>query len=585
MAVAFQIAPTPCGPVETLLAPQLEKERKHRRNWLVVAIVLAVLVVVGAIEFKPLHAWVQGVRARRLATKAEAEMRAGNWQEATFKSRDAYQIKPDEPVALRMVARVQGRTGHFAGAATLWKQLVALGAATPADRQEYAETLLLSGRVPEAGIEIQKLLRERPEDTVLLRLATRWAASEGDSAAARDFAAKAVRLDPANGEGRLMLGVLQLTSGVDALRTTGIQSLMELGREPTKAGIEALRQLGTQPGLPAETRETIAGLLKKHPEATIDHRLLAMEIEIALHPANRAALIDAAIGQYKNAEPAVKRTFGVWLRLQGESERLLTFLPVEEGFKRKDLLLVCLDALAALKRWTEIERVLEIRDVPLDDSYREVFLAISAKELGSPMASEMHWRSAHIAAGPSPEQMGYVGSYAEKVGELDQAELAFRSLTANAKTARPAWEALWRIAERKRDPEMLREILGAMHKRWPKDSAVSNDYAYVNLLQGREIEESFDTARRLVEQSPGSTAHRTTFALAAFRKKDPAAALSMYQGLQFPWDRGAAGQRAVYAAVLGLNGKTAEARAEASAIRWDDLRTEERELIKQWRTP
>ena len=46
-----------------------------------------------------------------------------------------------------------------------------------------------------------------------------------------------------------------------------------------------------------------------------------------------------------------------------------------------------------------------------------------------------------------------------------------------------------------------------------------------------------------------------------------------------------AGQRAVYAAVLGLNGRTEEAKAEANAIRWEDLRNEERELIKQWRTP
>ena len=180
--------------------------------------------------------------------------------------------------------------------------------------------------------------------------------------------------------------------------------------------------------------------------------------------------------------------------------------------------------------------------------------------------------------------MGFIGSYAEKIGELEQAEKAFRSLSVRATSARPAFEALLRIAERKRDPQMLREILGAMRERWPKDSSVSNDYAYVNLLQGRAVDESFDTAKRLVAQSPGSLAHRTTLALAAYRKNDPATAVSVYQGVQIPWERVGASQRAVHAAVLGLNGKTAEARAEANAIRLDDLRNEERELIKQWRT-
>jgi hypothetical protein len=41
----------------------------------------------------------------------------------------------------------------------------------------------------------------------------------------------------------------------------------------------------------------------------------------------------------------------------------------------------------------------------------------------------------------------------------------------------------------------------------------------------------------------------------------------------------------VYAAVLGANGKTDEARIHADAVRPEQLRTEERELIKPWRTP
>ena len=168
--------------METILASEYEQQRKRRRYWIVVAVVLAVAVIVGAIEFKPISAWVQGVRSRRLATKAEAQMRVGNLREATDQARNAYMIKPDEPMAIRLVAKVQGRTGHFGGAAELWKQLVKLDAATPEDRLEYAENLLLSGSTQEAGREIQKLLRERPDDTPLLRLATRWAVAEGDAA-------------------------------------------------------------------------------------------------------------------------------------------------------------------------------------------------------------------------------------------------------------------------------------------------------------------------------------------------------------------------------------------------------------------
>ncbi|MEQ1850134.1 MAG: hypothetical protein ABMA01_00945 [Chthoniobacteraceae bacterium] len=569
--------------METLLAPELEKQKKRRRRtWLVVGGVLLVCVAAVAVWFTPLYNAVQGLRSRRLAAQAEAELMGGNVQEAITKARTAYQTKPDEPSAIRTAARVQQRAGR--PAPQLWKQLIATGAAEPADRQAYAEDLLRSGAVPEAGLQIEPLLRERPDDVVLLRLAARWAAAEGDGEGARKFAAKACKLEPTHQEGRLLLALLELASTVEAERESGLRGLRELGRERTTEGLEALRRLALQPDLPAATKEEIIELVKNHPGATVDHRLLVMDMEIALHPELRTQLIDAAVGRYADADAASKRSFAVWLNAHGEFERTLAFLPVEEAFKRKDHLLVCLDAMAALKKWAEIERILEIKGVPLDDAYREVFLARSAVELGSKTGAEKHWKEAVIAAGPSPEQLAFVGQYAEKIGQLDEAEKAYRKLAASATTARLAHEALLRIGERRGSSEMRREILTAMHERWPKDSAVSNDLAYVNLLAGLAIDESFAIARKLVEQAPGSLAHRTTLALAAYRRNDAAFALSVYKGLVIPWERVGPGQRAVYAAVLGLNGKTAEARAEADAIRLESLRAEERELIKRWRS-
>jgi hypothetical protein len=226
-----------------------------------------------------------------------------------------------------------------------------------------------------------------------------------------------------------------------------------------------------------------------------------------------------------------------------------------------------------------------MKNAPLDTTYKELFLARSALELGSTTVADLHWKRAHLAAAPSPEQMLFIANYAEKIGRLDQAETAFRSLSVDASTARVAFEGLLRIAQKRGDLEKLRTLLGTMKERWPKDDSVKNDHAYVSLLMGTAVDESFAVARELVAASPASMAHRTTLALAALRKKDPAGALSVYRGLNIPWDRVSASQRAVYAAVLGANGMAAEAKAEADALRLDQLRPEERELIKPWRTP
>ena len=91
--------------------------------------------------------------------------------------------------------------------------------------------------------------------------------------------------------------------------------------------------------------------------------------------------------------------------------------------------------------------------------------------------------------------------------------------------------------------------------------------------------------RPLVRLVETEAPHLTTLALGSIRKHDPAAAAAVYQGLQIPWERVASAQRAVHAAALGGSGRVEEARREVAALPWEELCPEERELIKQWRTP
>ena len=571
-------------PLETLLAPELQQARKRRRNWL--AILGAVLAVLGvvAFEYPTIHNWVQGIRSRRMAAKAEAEILAGNVDEAVNKARTAYHTKPDEPAAIRIAAKVQRLVGQPGAAVPLWKELLQAGAMRPEDRRPYAEDLLTSGAIADAGNEIEGLLKDGKVDSALYRLAARWAATEGNAEKAREYGAKAVELDADNPESRLLQALLQLAAGTDALREKGIQAMLELGNDPSREGLEALRQLGTMRGTSLELAAKVARLILQHPLATDQHRILAFNLDLDTHPSEKAARLDAAVESYRKAAPAARCAFGMWLNAHGEFERNLALLPVGEAFKRKDMLLLHLDSLAGLGRWGEIERILEMKDVPLYEAIKELYLARSAEELGSKPVAKFHWQKAHLAAATSPEQMREIAIYAEKCGRPEQAELAYRSLSSNGSTARMAMEGLLKIARGRGDSEMLCDILGKMRTRWPHDDAVKNDLAYFNLLRGKAVDESMAIASELVTRSPRSLPHLTTLALAAIRKNDPARALAVYQGLDIPWEKIASSQRAVHAAVLGINGRTAEAAAEVAALPWEELHPEERELVKQWRT-
>ena len=568
------------------LAPQLEKQQRRRKTVFIIGTTVLVVFGVAMFEIKPALREVSRWRSRRYAAKAEVDLNAENWQSAQVKAQVAYQLRPDEPAAIRAVARLQSLTGNSAMAVQFWDILIKANAMTVADRRMRAEDLLRNGSLTEARQEVERLLANGPADPANLRLGAKWAAAEKKYDQALDFATRAQQIDPGNAQGQLLLGLLRCESPKVGARAAGMQTLLALANDRGKQGLEALIFLATRKDLSNEGAEIVIAKLRDHPLAAENHRLLALDLELMRHPDQRDAVLDAAMKRYKAGDAAAQRAFGVWLNNKKEYARTLDLIPITEAVKRKDFLLVTLDAMAAQKRWTEIEEVLQGKEVPLDEVYTELFLARASMEIGGrSTGADLHWRRAHIAAAPSVEQMWFLGTYAEKIGQTDHAELAFRSLTNNAATARAAYEGLLRIAEKKRDTAAVRDLLAEMSARWPQDSSVRNDYTYFSLLRGENLEENLKAAREMVAKSPTSLAHRTTLALANLRLNDPAGARAVYDNLNIPWDKAAASHRAVYAAVLGLNGRVSEARAQASAIALKDLRPEERELISQWRAP
>ena len=572
-------------PQEKKLAPQLEMVRKRRRTLVIVAASVLVVFGVAMFEIKPALDEISAWRARRFAAKAELDLTAENWQAAQLKAQLAYRIRPEEPAAIRAVARLQSLTGNATAAIQFWDILDKSGKMTVADRRLRAEDALRGGSSTEARRDVEFLLGNAPNDPENLRLAAKWAASEKKYEQAMDFASRAQTMDPGSTEGKLLLGLLQCEAPRKGAREAGIATLLELISDQGKPGLEALIFLATRRELAPEKVTAIIQGLRAHPLVSENHRLMALDLELTARPNERDAVIDVALERYKTADPSAQRAFGVWLNSHKEYARTLRLIPLSEALKRKDFLLVTLDAMAAQNRWTEIEEVLQGKQVPLDEMYTELFLARAGMELGKTSGADLHWRRAHIAAGASAEQMWFLGSYAEKVGQIDRAELAFRSLTNNAATARPAYEGLLRLAEKRRDTAAVLDILTDMTKRWPKDASVRNDFTYFSLLRGQDLEEGLKAAKELVAATPTSLAHRTTLALANVRLKDGVAALAVYQGLNIPWDKASPNHRAIYAAALGLIGRGSEARAQASAIPLDSLRPEERTLISKWRDP
>jgi tetratricopeptide (TPR) repeat protein len=559
----------------------IERKRIIRRRWIILGIV-AVLLGIVAWQWSRIEDQARSWRSRRLATSAEKSLADGDIQKAFDTAQSAYYLRPKEVAAIRAVAHVLDAGGRPMDALPFWKETITSPQVTIEDRQAFADDLLRVGAVEESANIVASLLRERPKSAPVLRLAARLDAAQGRLADGVSRVRESLELDPQNPEGRLVAATFLAQMGGEAERRTALESLWPLSAEPGAVGLRALEMLASWKALPPDRGEELIKRLRERPAPDERLRLLALDVALRAHPDQKEQILDSAVAAYAKKDQEARRQLGVWLNTHGAQQHTMALLPQEESFARKDLLLVYLDALASLERWPEVRQLLERKSVPLEEVYRQVFLARCSNQEGDASQAESHWRRARTEAGNDVRQMWFVGDYAERANELDQAEHVYRSLIKNATVGRSAHDALLRLVSRRGNTLAIRDVLAEMKKQFPQDTAVENDLAYYNLLLGQNVEAAREVAEKLRAAAPGNLAHRTTLALAYCRLNQPAAALKAYEGLEIPWERVPSAQRAIHAAVVGLNGDSEKAKSEVAALPLDSLRPEERKLVEPW---
>jgi hypothetical protein len=160
---------------------------------------------------------------------------------------------------------------------------------------------------------------------------------------------------------------------------------------------------------------------------------------------------------------------------------------------------------------------------------------------------------------------------------------------------RPAYQGRLRIAQARRQTKQMHDLLAAMLKLWPNDTAIQNDEAYTRLLllgsetknqeikrsggkSDSELREIEKLAEQLVTREPKSLPHRTLLALARLRQGLPSSALKAYD-IEVPQEAITPSAAAVRAAALAANGRSNEARSVIAQIPLDRFLPEERILI------
>jgi tetratricopeptide (TPR) repeat protein len=599
---------------------ELRLRRRRRKRLLILAASAAVLILAVVFLGRPTLHFIKAWQARRQAREAMELIEKEQWNDARKKATAAYQLWPNEPEAIRAVARFLSRTRQ-AQALEFWDRLG--DNLTRADLVDEASVALLAGDDTRAKRAIDALLTGKFEGTKPIDrlLAAQLALRHGAPIEAHESLQKVFNDPAATNREKLQAALIEIaiSGGSEAWREEGWSWMKRVGEQTDAASLDALTVLAqtlvNQEKAPDKfplTGPELSDKLERHPLARAPQKLLAIDLKIREQKEAKADLIAQAVERWKNAAPEEMAALATWLNGKTEFQRVLDAIPLDKSMLSRDLFLQRLDALGGLGDWREIKNLLDRDTFPLDPVVQKMYLARCNAQLNEKAASENNWQRALESAHGDPQKLLMLAGYAEKNGASEIARAAYDEAAAEAPRLRAAHQGRLRLAETTRDTKKIHGVLAEMLVNWPNDPAVQNDEAYMRLLLlggtaavpsssdavpsssdasssspapdaspagNEEIEKIEQLARTLVEKEPASLPHRTLLALARLKLGKYSDAMDTYSNIQVARNALTHSVLAIHAAVLAANGKSEDAATELREVDVTRLLPEEAALI------
>jgi len=590
----------PPGPAKTPAAPAVlprtdltYEEFMERRKRRLLRVYLPVLLTLGLLIYfggKPAYRATRAWQARRAAREASALIAQEKWSEASRRAQDAYLLRPNEPEAVRVTARLLTRIGQPAEAVKFWDELAKLAPLRTDDRRDYASCALAVGQTETAEAQLAALAATPGEANAPANwlLNAELAATRFDSATALEQARKVMTAgDRATPRERFIASLLSAAVPDPAGRRDATVQMTRLADGDSAVALDALvwlarQRLAGQVDAEGFSNADLIQRLNRHPAARPLHHLLAFELEMNAHPEAHDEIVQRAVSQYgQTTDREAFARLVAWLNEQREPARVLELLSPDQALTSAELFASRLDALGALGHWNEVKSAIDSKRFPLDPIIEEIYVARALAMMGEVAASENRWKRAREAAAGNVERLNMIARFAERAGAPAAAEAAYRELVNLAPDLRPAQEALLNFLNGTGDTAKTHAQIRAMLRVWPADRGLQNDDAYFLALRNQSVAEAAATAERLYHEQPASLPHRTALALARLRLGQNVEALELYRGIIIPPGVAQPSTQVVYAAALRANGFDVEARAEADRIPRARLKKEERVLLQE----
>ena len=554
---------------------QLWRKRLLRRLLIFGLPAAAILAIATVIAIPLVKNW----RALQFTERAKELVAQGKLQEAFNNAASAMQMRPGLPEVNRTYANVLFAAKEPGGLQVM-QQLIDSGEATANDRLELAEAALRFGDVPLAEKEAFQLLQQGQSTPRALYVLARVRLAQQRVPDAIQALNESIEAG-GGPEPATLLARLQIAANTPASLASALDLLRPIARQSDQAGLDALLVLVASPALKSGESAGWIEALRSHPLASDEQKLAAASAEIQLRPADYPDVVKKTVETYRTGTVGQRAALARWLNQNREYDGVLDVIPPSEAANRSDLFLIRLDAMAGKRDWKGIAELLRGDKLPLQNSVTLLYRGRAARELGNPEESATFYRRAIVEAAPNKDVLWYVINYLQRIGEDQVLEQELEKLTQNPSSARQAFAALVPIVQKRQDAEELYTLYDRMLKQLPADPVMQNDHRYFAALTGRRADVS--GGRELVAQEPLMLAYRITLALTHLKNGQQEAAMTVFDGITLDPTQIQPYQRAVLAAVLGANGREAEARQLARSVPGDQVTVQEFELIRPWR--
>jgi hypothetical protein len=437
---------------DLIIAPEeAQLARRKRRIIVIGSVVLVLAILFGVFGRRPAGRAIRAWQAQRHAQKAFAFINNEQWDDARSEAMAAYQLSPDQPEALRAVARYLTRL-HSIEALDFWKQLSKKTSLTRSDVRDEAMMAIIAGDVALADTAMDELIDSHAEPADWL-LAAQLAMQKNLPDEAKSYLEKIVADSRATESEQFRATLLQLSLAANSPseRANALTRLGKLAEGKTATSLDALVVVAQNTlSAPADSNDStrneaarLASALENHPLAKAKHKLLAFDLRIHADPRQREQLIARAIADWKDSDPDDRLDLARWLNSKGEYQRAIDSIPLEKAMQSRDLFLQHLDALGGLGRWKELEQQLRGGKFPLEPFLEAMYLARCNNQLGEQTASENNWQRALEAAQGDARKLITLAQYAEQNKEAEIAEVAYNNACGdNAPVApRMGWPA------------------------------------------------------------------------------------------------------------------------------------------------